>query len=123
MGVLQGRRAHGCASHMGQHGPGMDPRGCAAEVLSVIGGPGLPLDVGQMILVGSDAPAMGVTDTRQVLSALHHERVLRVDQGAFHLGLLVRPKAVEAAHRYPSFDSTSTRYLMAACVDVVDPNH
>ncbi len=52
----------------------------------------------EVILVCRHAPTMIVAEPRHVLTALHHQGVLGVDQGTFDLRRRCRPKSVQPAH-------------------------
>lgn len=60
MGVFDLRRAHSSAAHVGKNLPREDARGRPLDVLSLIGGPGLPFDMRAAVFIGGNTPAMGM---------------------------------------------------------------
>lgn len=91
-------RADGRPADMRQHLRRKDPRRSAPKMLALIGAPSLPLHMKAAVFVDCDAPTVTVTFPGQILAALDHQRVLRMDERAFHFRRLTRSKSVEAAH-------------------------
>ena len=58
--------------------------------------------------------SVAVSLALQILVALGHERILRVNQAALDPGRLIRPKSVETAHGVPESASTQPRSSLGA---------
>jgi len=96
--VLRPWRPHCRTPNVSQHSLRVDPGRGAAKVLAMEGGPSLAFDAGSVVFVCSDTPTVRIRLSFHIPSALHHQSILGMDQGALDFRGLIGPKSVKATH-------------------------